>query len=74
MTLVENGRLLRANLRRELVTVEEVQSALRQQGIEDMGEVKFARMEGDGRISVIRRDTANDKHPGGEPPAARRTM
>lgn len=73
LTLVANGRLIRANLRRELVSVEELQAALRQQGIEDLAEVKFARMEGDGRISVIRRSADGDDRPGAEPPAARRT-
>jgi uncharacterized membrane protein YcaP (DUF421 family) len=67
LTLVDNGRILRANLRRELVTMDELESAMRQQGIEAIVDVKVARMEPDGRISVIRRQTpgADDDQLGG---------
>lgn len=54
--LVRNGRMLRANMRRELVTVEELTSKLREHGIEDMACIKLALMENDGEITVIRRD------------------
>ncbi|MBX6316176.1 MAG: DUF421 domain-containing protein [Isosphaeraceae bacterium] len=53
LPLVENGHLLRRNMRLELITEEELMSMLRQQGIEDLNEVKSACMEGDGRLSVI---------------------
>ncbi|MGH7278040.1 MAG: DUF421 domain-containing protein [Candidatus Rokuibacteriota bacterium] len=55
LLLVRDGRLLRRNMRRELVTDEELWSALRQHGIRDLGEVKEAYMEGDGKLSVFRR-------------------
>jgi uncharacterized membrane protein YcaP (DUF421 family) len=53
LPLIKNGRVLRANLRRELMTVEELQSQLREQGVETVANVKIAQMEGDGRVSVI---------------------
>jgi uncharacterized membrane protein YcaP (DUF421 family) len=53
LPLVQAGRLLRHNMRRELVTEEELMSQLREQGIHELTEVKLAYMEGDGRISVI---------------------
>lgn len=56
LTLVRDGRMLRPNMRRELITEEELMSQLRQQGVDDLGEVKIACMEGDGRISVIARN------------------
>lgn len=56
LALVVDGRVLRKNLREEMITDEELMSQLRQQGIEEVGEVKRAFIEGDGRISVIRRD------------------
>jgi len=56
LMLIREGRLLRHNLARELITEEELESQLRQQGIEDMRDVKAAYMEGDGRISVIEHD------------------
>jgi uncharacterized membrane protein YcaP (DUF421 family) len=54
--LVRNGRMLRQNMRRELITVEELMSQLREQGISAVSHVKTARLEGDGHISVVKRD------------------
>jgi uncharacterized membrane protein YcaP (DUF421 family) len=52
--LVRHGQILRANLRREMLTEEELRSQLRQSGVEDLRDVKRATMEPDGKISVIR--------------------
>lgn len=51
--LVENGKLLRENMQRELITEEQLYSTLRQQGIEDINEVKEAQIEPNGYISVV---------------------
>jgi uncharacterized membrane protein YcaP (DUF421 family) len=56
LLLVRDGRLLRRNMRQELVTEEELMSHLRQHGIAELAQVKEAYMEGDGQISVIPRD------------------
>lgn len=56
LPLVRDGHMLRRNLRSELITPEELMSQLRQQGLDDLSQVKVAYMEGDGRISVIARD------------------
>jgi len=56
LKLIDNGRLLRRNMRTELVTVEELMAQLREQGIEDRAEVKAAYLEADGQISIIRHD------------------
>ncbi|MBB6096621.1 uncharacterized membrane protein YcaP (DUF421 family) [Deinobacterium chartae] len=59
LPLVRDGRMLLRNMRRELITEDELMSQLRQQGIESLEAVRLACMEGDGRISVItRRDRA----------------
>ncbi len=55
LPLVKDGRLLRRNMRRELITEEELRSHLRQQGIAEFAQVQAAYMEGDGQISIIRR-------------------
>ena len=55
LPLVRNGRLVRQNLRKELITEEELESKLREQGVEDLKSVKVAYMESDGAISVIKR-------------------
>ena len=56
LVLVRDGQVLRANLRRELVTMDELMAAMRLQGIDNIALVKSARMEADGLITVIRVD------------------
>ena len=56
LKLIDNGRLLRGNMRREFVTQEELLAQLREDGIEDRAEVKAAYLEADGHISIIRHD------------------
>ncbi|MGY0003212.1 DUF421 domain-containing protein [Micromonospora sp. I033] len=56
LLLVRDGRILRRNMRRELVTDEELYAQLRQQGVEDLTDVKEVRMESQGQFSVIPRD------------------
>ena len=53
--LVENGRLLRRNMRAEMLSREELMSQLREQGIDDLSEVKSAHLEGDGQMSVLKK-------------------
>jgi uncharacterized membrane protein YcaP (DUF421 family) len=53
LLLVEHGRILQQNLRRELITEEELHAQLRQQGVDDLEDVKAVYMEGDGQFSVI---------------------
>ena len=52
--LVRHGRLVKRNLRREMITEEELTSQLRQNGVEALNEVKRAMLEPDGNLSVIR--------------------
>lgn len=53
LPLVKAGRMLRRNMRQEMITEDELMSHLRQQGVDDVKAVKMAYMEGDGRISVV---------------------
>lgn len=53
LMLIKDGRMLRHNMRRELITEDELMSQLRRQGIADIMDVQTAYMEGDGRISVV---------------------
>lgn len=53
LPLVRHGRLLRRNMRKELVTEAELMGQLRKQGIDDLSKVKEARIESDGQFSVI---------------------
>ena len=53
LVLVRRGQIQWRSLRREFVTVPELMSHLRAQGIDKLSDVKMARMEPDGSISVI---------------------
>ena len=65
LVLVRRGNILGRNLRREYITVPELMASLREHGIDKLADVKIARMESDGSITVIRR------HGGGEEEGAR---
>jgi uncharacterized membrane protein YcaP (DUF421 family) len=63
LLLVKDGQIQRENMRREFITKAELMSQLREQGIEDLRQVKAARMEGDGQVSVISYDEEQKKKP-----------
>lgn len=54
--IIEDGKFLRRNMRREMITDEEATSQMRQNGIEDIGDVKIAYLESDGHFSFIKKD------------------
>jgi uncharacterized membrane protein YcaP (DUF421 family) len=56
LLLIKDGKMLPRNMRQEMITTDELNSQLRQQGIEHCSDVKMAYIEGDGSISIIRRD------------------
>jgi uncharacterized membrane protein YcaP (DUF421 family) len=65
--LVQHGRINERNVARELMTHAELESQLRQQGVEDVKKVKRARLEPDGRVSVIEeheQQNGGEEHPG----------
>jgi uncharacterized membrane protein YcaP (DUF421 family) len=53
LPLIKNGRMLRRNMRQELITADELMMQLREQGLDDASKVKEAYIESDGQISVI---------------------
>jgi uncharacterized membrane protein YcaP (DUF421 family) len=57
LPLIKDGKILRKHLRQELITEEELVSQLRQQGVQNLGEVKRCYLEGDGHFSVIARQS-----------------
>jgi len=54
LLLVKKGRVLRKNLRHELITMDELWSKLRSQGVQDLAEVHAAFIESSGEISVLK--------------------
>ena len=56
LVLVRNGKIMRRNMRKEFVTLEEIHSKLRENGVTDLSRVRQMTMESDGEISVIKKD------------------
>jgi uncharacterized membrane protein YcaP (DUF421 family) len=63
LPLIKDGNLLRRNMRRELITEDELLSQLREQGLDDVAKVKEAYMEPDGHISVVQREQRRQNRP-----------
>ncbi len=55
ITLVKDGRMQRANMRRALMSKEELMQQLREEGVNEIERVELATLEGDGEVSVIER-------------------
>ncbi|MDY0747577.1 DUF421 domain-containing protein [Paucibacter sp. R3-3] len=58
LPLIKAGRIIVRNLRKEFLTREDLEAQLRQAGIDDVLQVRAAFLEGDGKLSVMRYDTA----------------
>jgi uncharacterized membrane protein YcaP (DUF421 family) len=54
--LVHNGKILHKNMRKEKVTTNELEAALRANGLENVNGVRIAMLETDGNINVITSD------------------
>ena len=61
--LIKDGKLLRANMHKEMISYDELISQLRQQGIEEISEVKKCFLESNGRFSVLKKDKSDDDAP-----------
>jgi uncharacterized membrane protein YcaP (DUF421 family) len=53
IVLVEDGEVIEANLRRQRLTVEEIESEARGEQIKSLGEVRWAILETNGQISFV---------------------
>jgi uncharacterized membrane protein YcaP (DUF421 family) len=60
LPLIRDGQLQRRNMRRELLTEEEVLSQLREQGVDDVKDVRLAFIEPDGAFSVLKYGANDD--------------
>jgi len=58
LCLVRDGKMLRRNMRREFITDQELNAKIRQQGVEDITEVKRMYLEADGEMSLIKQESA----------------
>jgi uncharacterized membrane protein YcaP (DUF421 family) len=57
LPLILDGKWVRANLKKEWITTEEVESKLREAGIDDIANVRRAVLESSGKLGVIRRES-----------------
>lgn len=55
LLLIEGGRVLAHNLRREFITRDDLDAQLRQNGVSSLEAVKAAYLESDGKFSVVLR-------------------
>ena len=55
LTLIRDGRLIPQNLRKEMITEDELKSQLREHDVEEYADIRLATLEGDGRLSVLKR-------------------
>ena len=53
LLLIDRGRLMRQNMKKELITEEELFALLREQGVDDFRKVRRCYIEGDGQLSVL---------------------
>ena len=53
LPLVSHGQINRRNLRQEMISMDELKSLLREQGVDDVSSVKRCYLEGDGHVSVV---------------------
>ncbi|MBL0938116.1 MAG: DUF421 domain-containing protein [Gemmatimonadaceae bacterium] len=68
LLLIKDGQLQRRNMRREILTTDDVMQQLREHGIDDVRDVQACHLEPDGQFSVVRFngqevDVAPDKRP-----------
>ena len=60
LQVIKDGQTIPRNMRKELLTGDELASHLRLNGIDDVSQVKSAHVEGDGRLSVVKMNEGGD--------------
>ena len=56
LPMIRNGKMLPRNMKKEMITVDELMSQLREHGIEKIESVKSACLESDGHFSFIEKE------------------
>ena len=60
LLLIKDGKPQRRNMRQELISIEELRSHLREQGVTEFSEVRQAYIEPDGQISVLKYESGSN--------------
>lgn len=53
--LIRHGRINRKAMKREMITLDELEAKLREEGVDSISDVRIARLESDGKLSVKQR-------------------
>jgi len=61
LKIIEDGKMLRRNMSKEMITPDELESQLRQDGIKDVSEVEVGYLESDGHFSFITKESKEQK-------------
>ncbi|MDQ3881300.1 MAG: DUF421 domain-containing protein [Chloroflexota bacterium] len=61
--IIRDGKVIRGNLRRDRVTLAEIESEMRQAGIAHISDVAWGIVEPKGRMSFIQRTAGGDQQP-----------
>src|SRR5699024_1757111 len=59
--LIENGKFIKKNLEQEKLTINDILEELRSNGNYELEKIAFALLESNGKITVIPKDTNNQK-------------
>jgi uncharacterized membrane protein YcaP (DUF421 family) len=62
LPLVEDGRMIRENMAKEYITEDELMSQLRIDGLTSVDQIARMYIEGDGQVSIIRREDGEPRH------------
>ncbi|HQP92081.1 MAG TPA: DUF421 domain-containing protein, partial [Candidatus Omnitrophota bacterium] len=54
--IIDDGKLVRRNMRKELISEEELMTKMREEGIKKIDDVKEAFVEGEGQISFLKKN------------------
>ena len=60
LLLIKDGKVNARNLRKEMISEDELLGELREQGVEDVEDVKYSYMESNGHISVVKKSKGDD--------------
>ena len=64
LLLIQDGKLVRRNMHKEMISYDELVSQLRLQGVEKVSEVKQCRLESNGHFSVLKKDKDSESPTG----------
>jgi uncharacterized membrane protein YcaP (DUF421 family) len=56
LLLVDKGKMIKRNMRKELITDEELMTEVRKAGLTELEQIKVAFMESDGSISIVKNE------------------